>query len=80
MIPGTRAHAGILLAIAATALVWMLLRKTALGFELVVTGLNPTAARYAGIDVGRRILLASFLSGGLGALAGCWSSSPCSRD
>ena len=67
---GTRAHAGILLAIAATALVWMLLRMLPLGYELVVTGLNPTAARYAGIDVRSRILLASFLSGGLGALAG----------
>jgi simple sugar transport system permease protein len=70
VLPGTRAHAGILLAIAATALVWMLLRKTALGYELVVTGLNPAAARYAGIDTGRRILLAAGMAGGLGALAG----------
>jgi simple sugar transport system permease protein len=70
VLPGTRAHAGILLAIAATLLVWMLLRKTALGYELVVTGLNPAAARYAGIDTGRRILLASGMAGGLGALAG----------
>jgi simple sugar transport system permease protein len=70
VLPGTRAHAGILLAIAATALVWMLLRKTALGYEFVVTGLNPVAARYAGIDVGRRILVAAALAGGLGALAG----------
>jgi simple sugar transport system permease protein len=36
----------------------------------VVTGLNPVAARYAGIDVGRRILVAAALAGGLGALAG----------
>ena len=70
VIPGTRAHAGILLAIGATVVVWILLRKTALGYELVVTGLSPTAARYAGIDVARRILLAAFLAGGLGALAG----------
>ncbi len=70
VLPGTRAHAGIVIAIAATALVWMLLRKTALGYELIVTGLNPAAARYGGIDVGRRILLASALAGGLGALAG----------
>jgi len=70
VLPGTRAHAGVVIAIAATALVWMLLRKTALGYELIVTGLNPAAARYGGIDVGRRILLASALAGGLGALAG----------
>jgi ABC-type uncharacterized transport system permease subunit len=70
IIPGMRAHAGILLAIAAAFLVWMLLRKLPLGFELIVSGLNPAAARYAGIDVARRTLLAAALSGGLGALAG----------
>ena len=70
VIPGSRAHAGILLAVAAAGLVWFLLRKTPLGYELIVTGLNPAAARYGGIEVGRRVLLASFLAGGLGALAG----------
>jgi simple sugar transport system permease protein len=70
VLPGTRAHAGILLAILATALVWLLLRETALGYELVVTGFNPAAARYAGIDVRSRILLAAAMAGGLGALAG----------
>lgn len=70
VLPGTRAHAGILIAIAAALLVWLLLRKMALGFELVVTGLNPVAARYAGIDVRSRILISALLAGGLGALAG----------
>jgi ABC-type uncharacterized transport system permease subunit len=70
VLPGTRAHAGILIAIAAAALVWMLLQKMPLGFELIVTGFNAAAARYAGIDVGRRIMLAAFFAGGLGGLAG----------
>src|SRR5580692_6152546 len=70
IIPGTRAHAGILIAIAAAALVWMLLQKMPLGYELIVTGFNASAARYAGIDVGRRILLSAFFAGGLGGLAG----------
>ena len=48
VLPGTRAHAGIVMALVATALVWMLLRKTPLGYELIVSGLNPAAARYAG--------------------------------
>src|ERR1700685_2897658 len=68
--PHTRAHAGILIAIAAAALVWMLLKKMPLGYELIVTGFNPFAARYAGINVARRLVLAAFLAGGLGALAG----------
>lgn len=70
MLPGTRAHAGILLALAAAALVWLLLKKMPLGYELIVTGFNPLAARYAGINVARRLVLAGFLAGGLGALAG----------
>src|SRR5579863_4093968 len=70
ILPGTRAHAGILIAIAAATLMWMLLQKMPLGYELIVTGFNASAARYAGIDVGRRILLAAFFAGGLGGLAG----------
>ena len=70
ILPGTRAHAGILLALLAALLVWMLLRRTALGYELIVSGLSPGAARYGGINVGGRLVLAAFLAGGLGALAG----------
>jgi general nucleoside transport system permease protein len=70
ILPGARAHAGILIAVAAAILVWMLLRKVTLGYELIVTGFNPFAARYAGIDVPRRLELAAFFAGGLGGLAG----------
>ena len=48
----------------------MLLQKMPLGYELIVTGFNPMAARYAGIDTGRRVVLAAFFAGGLGGLAG----------
>jgi general nucleoside transport system permease protein len=70
ILPGTRAHAGILIALCAAGLVWMLLQKMPLGYEMIVTGFNPSAARYAGIDVGRRLVLAAFFAGGLGGLAG----------
>jgi general nucleoside transport system permease protein len=70
ILPGTRAHAGILLALLATLLVWMMLRKTPLGYELIVSGLRPSAARYGGIHVGARLVLAALLAGGLGSLAG----------
>lgn len=70
VLPGTRAHAGILVAVAAAGLVAVLLRRTPLGFELNVTGLNPLAARYAGIRVGRSVLLAALVGGGLAGLAG----------
>jgi ABC-type uncharacterized transport system permease subunit len=70
ILPGTRAHAGIVIAIVAAGLVWMLLQKMPLGYELIVTGFNQSAARYAGIDVEKRLVLASFFAGGLGGLAG----------
>lgn len=70
IIPMTRAHAGILAALVAALVVWLLLRKTPLGYELIVTGLSPRAARYGGINVGNRQILASFLAGGLAAWAG----------
>jgi len=70
IIPMTRAHAGILAALVAALVVWLLLRKTPLGYELIVAGLSPRAARYGGINVGNRQILASFLAGGLAAWAG----------
>ena len=70
ILPGTRAHAGILIALLAAALVWVLLKKMPLGYELIVVGFNPLAARYAGINVAGRLILAAFFAGGLGALAG----------
>lgn len=70
ILPGTRAHAGILIALLAAGTVWLLMSRMRLGYEFVVTGLNPLAARYGGINVGGRYVLAAFLAGGVGALAG----------
>ena len=70
IIPDTRAHAGIVLAFVAAILVWLLLNKTRVGFEMIATGLSPRSARYSGINVGNRQILASFIAGGLGAMAG----------
>lgn len=67
---GTRAHAGIWLALVAAAVVWVVLMRSRIGYEMVVTGLNPLAARFGGIEVGRRQILAACLAGGLAALAG----------
>jgi len=67
---GSRAHLGIVVALVASFLVWVLLLRSRIGYELIVTGLNPKAARYGGINVGARQLLAAFLAGGLAAVAG----------
>jgi simple sugar transport system permease protein len=52
------------------ALVWWLLKKTTLGFEIRTVGSNPDAAQYAGMSITRNFVLAMALSGGLAGLAG----------
>ncbi|MGB7441669.1 MAG: ABC transporter permease [Coleofasciculaceae cyanobacterium] len=70
ILPGTQTHTGILVAILAALILWFVLLKSPLGYQIEVVGQNPTAARYAGISVRRTIMLAMSLSGGLAGLAG----------
>jgi simple sugar transport system permease protein len=69
-LPGTDLHAGILMAGLLVLLVYWLLYRTTIGFELRTVGTNPAAARYAGMSVPRTIILAMGLSGMLAGLAG----------
>ena len=61
---------GILLALAGVFLVRFLLERTVVGFEMKAVGLNRDCAGYAGIQVGRSIVLAMGLSGICAGLAG----------
>jgi len=63
-------NAGVYLAVVAVVLVWFLVSRTSLGYEIRAIGLNPGAAAYGGIPVRRRIVLAMAIAGGLGGLAG----------
>ncbi len=70
IIDGLRVHWGFILALAAAAFVsWLLFRST-LGFEFRAVGLNPSAARYAGISISRTLILTMAICGGLAGLAG----------
>jgi simple sugar transport system permease protein len=70
LLPRTRLHAGLLLALLAAAALAYLYRRTVLGYELEVVGHQPEAARYARIPVEGHVTLAMALSGGLAGLAG----------
>ena len=65
-----RLHIGFVLALLTALVVWWLLQKTTLGFELRTVGSNPDAAKYAGIKPGRIIVLSMALSGALAGLGG----------
>ena len=61
---------GIILAIIAVIIIWIILEKTKLGFELKAVGYSRLAAKYAGINVGKNMIIAMLLSGALSGLAG----------
>lgn len=66
----TRLHAGFLIALGASVLVYVLIARTTLGLEIRAVGENPAAARFAGIDVTRVMIVVGLLSGALAGLAG----------
>ncbi len=63
-------HWGFFLAILSAFLVYWLLEKTPLGFEIKTIGANPSAARYAGIKVARITVITMSISGLLAGMAG----------
>lgn len=67
---GTRLHWGVLLALVLVVIIYILLWRTPLGFQLRAVGSRASVARYAGMKVNRSILTALMISGGLAGLAG----------
>jgi simple sugar transport system permease protein len=67
---GLTLHAGILLGLAAAAVIWFIIYRSKWGYEIRLIGDNPRAANYAGIDIVRNTVLVMMLSGGLAGLAG----------
>lgn len=63
-------HYGIFIAIAAVVIVYLLLFKTKIGYELRLVGKNDKFARYGGIKTKRVIVISVMISGALAGLAG----------
>lgn len=63
-------NAGILIAILMGIVVWIILEKTKFGFELKACGFNRNAAKYAGINERKNIVLAMVIAGALCGLGG----------
>ncbi|MCW5711389.1 ABC transporter permease [Shinella sp.] len=70
LIQGKRLHLGFVIAIIAAVVVWIVTKKTKLGYEMRAVGHNPEGARFVGIPVNRVLMKTALLSGGLAALAG----------
>ncbi|CAM2988830.1 ABC transporter permease [Paenibacillus sediminis] len=67
-----RLHWGTLIALVAVVFFYVYLWKTKQGYEVRAVGLNPNAAGYAGINVGRNIIKTMFISGVFAGLAGAF--------
>ena len=70
LMPRTDAHVGALFGLALAVMVWLVLRYTTAGFILDTVGKNPSAARYAGINVRRQIVITMAVGGAIAGLAG----------
>lgn len=70
LIPRTRLHAGLILALICAVVVYILIWRTRIGFNMRAVGLNARACRCSGIPVSRSIIFSAMLSGGLAGLAG----------
>jgi len=66
----SRMHGGIFIALIAVFVVWYILEKTTLGFELKSVGFSQDASKYAGMNVSRNIVISMLIAGFLAGLAG----------
>ena len=69
LFPGSQVNGGIIVAIVIAVLVYILMNKTTLGYELKACGANRHAARYAGISDKRNIVLSMAIAGALSGAA-----------
>ena len=70
----TRLHIGFFIAIAVVILVWIVLEKTTIGYELRAVGYNKRGAACNGISITKNIILSSF-KWWIGCSCGCYRSS-----
>ncbi|MBP1968042.1 simple sugar transport system permease protein [Virgibacillus natechei] len=66
----SRMHYGILIALFAAVIMWFIIERTTIGYELKSVGYNKHASKYAGMSVKRNIILAMVISGAFAGLAG----------
>ena len=70
LVPRTLLHSGAIIAVVLAVLVYIFLWRTTIGYRIRAVGLNPDAARYAGIQVPTYQMLALVLGGAFAGVAG----------
>jgi ABC-type uncharacterized transport system permease subunit len=67
---GLTVHLGLVFGLVAAGIVWVVLERSRWGYEIRLIGDSPKAARYAGIDIARNVIVVFAISGALAGLAG----------
>lgn len=67
---GSYINMGIIIAIISIVVIWFILEKTVLGYELKAVGFNRFGAEYAGMPVNKNIVISMMIAGALAGLAG----------
>ncbi|MGE5371900.1 MAG: ABC transporter permease [Solirubrobacterales bacterium] len=70
LLPTSRVHAGLLVALVIAGLLWYVIRSTRWGYEIRVLGESWPAARYAGMNTIKNVVLVFLISGGIAGIAG----------
>lgn len=66
----SRLHWGIIVAILGAIIMWFVLDRTTLGYELKAVGFNQSASQYAGMKVSRNVILSMTIAGAFAGIGG----------
>ena len=70
LVERSRLHLGLVVAVGAALMVWLVMTFTVWGYEIRAVGHNAAAAAFSGIKINRTIIRTALLSGGLAGMAG----------
>jgi len=70
LVPRSRLHFGFIIAILIVLVLWYLRSRTSFGLKMRAVGLSKPAARFAGINIDRTVLISALVSGGIAGIAG----------
>ena len=70
LVDRTRLHIGLVIAIVVAIVIWLVQSRTVFGLQSRAAGLSPPAAIFAGVPLGRTLVVVACISGGLAGLAG----------
>lgn len=67
---GITLHFGVVFGLVAAVIIWLILKHSRWGYEITLIGDNPKAAKYAGVNITRNMIIVMMVSGALAGLAG----------